>query len=612
MKKLAFKAITFLLPFLLLFIIEIILRVFNLGESFQLFQMNGNYWTINRNICTKYFSKNDLSIPQPIEQKIAVHKSDRTYRIVCLGGSTTAGFPYTENINYPYFINKILQHKFPELEIQVINLGISAIGSSVILDLLPQIQTIDPDLVLIYFGHNEFYGALGTASVEYVSKYPILIKSLLWLRSLYFYQSLSHLANIIPDNNQDKTLMSALIGDLALPHRGEVYNITHNLFKNNLIQIVDLLKSEGIPVILSTLTCNIRDQIPLDELSGIVDSDSSAKSIAYNKYLNALNHMKNKEYLNAKECFIEAKDLDQLRFRASSDLNMIIKLVSQVYDIPLVDMDMCFFRNSVDGIPGRDLFNEHLHPNEKGYELMAKAYVDSISFMINKLRICSFKANKLSDDYVSSLYSSLDVLIGEIKIQKLLDQFPFNGKVNFTFSYYCDPIVFELAKQQVNGNIYWDEAHYKLAEYYITKDQDTDAEREYNIVINAYPNIAVPYYKLAALYENNMNWKQSIKYYEQALSLNPELSFIYAKVGIMYLNLNQPDKSVAVLNKLISSEPLLQKLTLIQKKKVHYFIGLAYSSQGDYKSAAKMLKIALSFDPDDIQIQKLLKQILNR
>ncbi|HES59842.1 MAG TPA: tetratricopeptide repeat protein, partial [Caldithrix sp.] len=231
---------------------------------------------------------------------------------------------------------------------------------------------------------------------------------------------------------------------------------------------------------------------------------------------------------------------------------------------------------------------------------------------INKLRICSFKANKLSDDYVSSLYSSLDVLIGEIKIQKLLDQFPFNGKVNFTFSYYCDPIVFELAKQQVNGNIYWDEAHYKLAEYYITKDQDTDAEREYNIVINAYPNIAVPYYKLAALYENNMNWKQSIKYYEQALSLNPELSFIYAKVGIMYLNLNQPDKSVAVLNKLISSEPLLQKLTLIQKKKVHYFIGLAYSSQGDYKSAAKMLKIALSFDPDDIQIQKLLKQILNR
>ena len=54
-----------------------------------------------------------------------------------------------------------LQATFPGREIEVINTALTAVNSYTLLDQADEIAGQRPDAVLIYTGHNEYYGALG-------------------------------------------------------------------------------------------------------------------------------------------------------------------------------------------------------------------------------------------------------------------------------------------------------------------------------------------------------------------------------------------------------------------------------------------------------------------
>ena len=124
MKKFVFYFILILLPFLFLFAAEGLLRLFDYGESYPLVLKEGNRYRLNPDFPQKYFSQYDLVVPQLPDQTFAARKDSQTVRLICLGGSTTAGFPYEVNINFPYFMQVRLRHLFPHKNIEVVNLGI--------------------------------------------------------------------------------------------------------------------------------------------------------------------------------------------------------------------------------------------------------------------------------------------------------------------------------------------------------------------------------------------------------------------------------------------------------------------------------------------------------
>ncbi len=59
-----------------------------------------------------------------------------TYRIFCLGGSTTVGFPYWYNGSFPSFLRDRLRRTFPERSIEIINLGMTATNSYTVVDMV--------------------------------------------------------------------------------------------------------------------------------------------------------------------------------------------------------------------------------------------------------------------------------------------------------------------------------------------------------------------------------------------------------------------------------------------------------------------------------------------
>ncbi len=67
-------------------------------------------------------------------------------------------------------------------------------NSYTIRDLVPEIIKKKPDLILIYLGHNEYYGALGIGSVESLGTSRFLVNTTLWFNK---FKSVELLRNII-------------------------------------------------------------------------------------------------------------------------------------------------------------------------------------------------------------------------------------------------------------------------------------------------------------------------------------------------------------------------------------------------------------------------------
>jgi len=64
--------------------------------------------------------------------------------------------------------------------------------------------------------------------------------------------------------------------------------------------------------------------------------------------------------------YIRARDLDELRFRASGDFNRAILRQERDAEVGTVDMEQLFMANSPDSLIGNGFILEHLHPNSFG------------------------------------------------------------------------------------------------------------------------------------------------------------------------------------------------------------------------------------------------------
>ncbi len=91
------------------------------------------------------------------------------------------------------------------------------------------------------------------------------------------------------------------------------------------------------------------------------------------------------DHQEARRRYRLARDLDTLRFRADSRINAIIRELAAdriAEGVLLVDAAREFEANSPHGIPGDDLFHEHVHMNFKGNYLLAKSFVREIERIV--------------------------------------------------------------------------------------------------------------------------------------------------------------------------------------------------------------------------------------
>lgn len=89
----------------------------------------------------------------------------------------------------------MLTAAYPERSFEVINLGLSAINSFTVLDWIPEVIEQDPDLLIIYMGHNEFYGAYGTGATISLGNSGGITRFILSLQRFHLVQLLNSIRN---------------------------------------------------------------------------------------------------------------------------------------------------------------------------------------------------------------------------------------------------------------------------------------------------------------------------------------------------------------------------------------------------------------------------------
>ena len=94
------------------------------------------------------------ALDNPRERFLAT-KPPATFRIFCVGGSTTRGWPFHRKLSYPALLALYLRDLFPDKKIEVINAGMMAFDSTSDLHLITQLLEYNPDLILLYTGRNE-------------------------------------------------------------------------------------------------------------------------------------------------------------------------------------------------------------------------------------------------------------------------------------------------------------------------------------------------------------------------------------------------------------------------------------------------------------------------
>lgn len=657
MKKFKYIAITLIFVILFFLLLEFGLRVFEYGDSYPLVKVletsKGKRYVVNKEVTKRYFNFEDDKIPQPLKTDFDYERREKSLRVICLGGSTTAGFPYDVNANFPFQLQFRLRNALLNHHVEVINFGISAINSFTVLDLLPEVIALEPDLVLIYMGHNEFYGAFGAGTGSWlINNRSLLFAQLSLKKNSRLYQLLSDtisgIVGLFNYSDKSNSIMKIMASDREIEFNSDVFNIAASNYKTNLNEIISNLKNNNITVVLSSLVSNIKDQVPF--ISAKLNEDSvKAKTISYlsneNRFSSAdtlLKQLLEQHSTSADLCFLQgqsylqsgdsleafnyfekAKDYDLLRFRAPQLFNTILKDAAKNNNVPFLDMLKVFKRASPFGIPGDDLFHEHLHPNFRGYQLMAQSFFEVLRKLqvINPPQPIIYDDSLLNDNNYKAIIKSykkvkgaiteLDLEIGQLRNQVLTSRWPFNkSNEKVLIRSTTNPsIIGQLAYKFLRNEIGWHQAHYKLAEYYISQDQFDLAQKELRAVNLAFYEDWQPHMKLGDLALLKEEYLQAVMWYKSALEKNRKDQNLMAKLGQAYVFNKQFENAIKHLGLALARDLKAPTFTKFQKANLQYFLGLSYANQKNWRMAKEAINESLKFDPNLEAAQKLAREI---
>jgi lysophospholipase L1-like esterase len=626
-----FKGISIILvPLLILFLLELFLRIFNYGNNYSLFigyEGDKDYLVFNPDASKKFFTERQIATKGNSEL-FKKKKDNNTIRIFVLGESTTIGYPYFHNGSFHRWLQYRLAHTYPDKNFEIINLSLTAVNSYTVLGFAKEVVDYEPDAVLIYTGHNEFYGALGTASTQSLGSNPRIINFILRLRNLRLAQliinSYQDLKNAFGTNGLKSggDRMQLMVARQEISYHSEIYEKGVAQFRDNMDEIMDLFSKRHIPLFISNLVSNEKDLKPFISFApdsvkspgfktnfnhGLSAFENNDLNSAYtylknadniygfsalcNYYLGQLAYKQN-DFAKAKKYFLKAKDLDGLRFRAPEQFNeILIKLCNKYPGTHLVDTRAAFESNAYRNIIGGELIVDHVHPNLKGYAIMSDVFYQAIK----KYQLIP-RANQNELTFKELLHrmpeNSVDSLAGIYRVINLKKRWPYNdlhAGDSVKVSSHEETLAYKLAFE----NIKWTNIMDNLYEYYLNGHQLLKARNVLENLALEYPTKPELYERIAMLSGELNDHENIIFNFKKSFELSP--SFDKARyLFVNYLKIDQPGDAMPYINYAINNNSTGFNLSPI-KNYTQQIIRLQKQYLKDTTNVAVLMQIANSY-----------------
>ena len=403
-------------PLLVLGSLELGLRVFGYGYPTSFFlrtQINGQpYYVPNERFSCLFFPSRMARPSLPV--RVAVNKPNNAFRIFLFGESAANGDP-DPSYGFGRYLEVLLRGRFPGTEFQVVCVAVTAINSHAILRIARECVGLQGDLWVVYMGNNEMVGPFGAETV-FGPKAPRRwwVSATLAVKSTRIGQLLNSLAEQLKPGARARKSWGGMqmFTDNALRHDDPARLRAQKNFKANLEDILRAGRRAGVPIILSTVAVNLKECAPFASMhaGGLTESDEALWRKTYEEgaaleaagsYREALARYEKAasldsqyadlqfrmgrcslaltNYSQARRQFELARDYDALAFRADTAINEAIKAAAARHaseGVRVVDAAEAFARNSPAGIPGGELFYEHVHLTFEGNYLLARTLAE--------------------------------------------------------------------------------------------------------------------------------------------------------------------------------------------------------------------------------------------
>lgn len=552
-----FTLLAVLVPLVLLVLLELVLRWIDYGPHLALFaqeRFQGRSWyTLNPGCKSRYFGSNTGFTPDPSPEYLAAVKPAGTFRIFCLGGSTTVGYPYWYNGAFACFLRERLQALCPGRPLEVINLGMTATNSYTVLDIGRELFRYQPDLLIVYDGHNEFYGALGVASNARLA--PLRSLNLLYLRLVHLrtfqlvregivkVRGLFGGPSAVPAGRA--TLMEQVASGRTVPENSRLYHQASEIFKKNLLDLAQLCRQHHLPLLLSTQAANLRQQAPfvsqhpagldpglLERFQRLLQEGralqergqveaaqgplqealrlDSTYAEAHYRLAQCCDLLGRKE--QALHEYRLARDFDVLRFRTDSRFNDLIRSMAHQPGCQVADIERCFMAASPDSLVGLNLISDHLHPTARGQFLMAAEYARILQGLGLPAPASAWGRGGAAAESLlwrNRPLTPVDDAMAERKIALLTSRWPFQSRALPVPPVPAGDTLRMLADQAVHNQIGWVTVHERTAAYYLQRGERGLAAKEYETIINQLPHQVMAYLHLAKIHYDDQDFSRA-------------------------------------------------------------------------------------------------------
>ena len=422
-RKWLFRFVALLLPFLALALLELGLRVAGYGYDTAFFKTErdgtGKKSLINNDQFMFRFFPPELA-RCPGAFKLDAAKSADVQRIFVFGESAAMGDPQP-SVGASRVLEILLREKFPGQKFEVVNLGITAINSHVILPIAREVAARGQgDIWLIYMGNNEMVGPFGAATVFGSRAAPLAAVRLnLVIQKTRIGQLAVSLLRRLGGKPRNASWggMQMFLENQVPPDDARRETIYQN-FAHNLREIVAAGLGCDAKIVLSTVSVNLRDCPPFGSLlnSQLVAADRSQFDLLYAR---AIGFQTNQQpqaavpvfadaarfdpkfaelqfrwaqcLLNetntvaAREHFQRACDVDALPFRADTRINDAIRSLGRERagtNFAFCDAEAALALATTEGIAGDESFFEHVHFNFDGNYRLARTWAEQIASVL--------------------------------------------------------------------------------------------------------------------------------------------------------------------------------------------------------------------------------------
>ena len=620
-------------------------------------EVNGqSVWVDNWQFGWRFMPRSLARSPRPLA--MPQQKAAGTTRIFVLGESAALGIP-APAYGFSRMLGVLLRERFPDRKFEVINVSVVAINSHVILPIARECARRDGDLWVIYMGNNEVIGPFGASGIL-GGKAPLLpvIRASLALKTTRLGQLLDAGMQWLRGGTEASQQWRGMqMWKETVGRDDPRIRRVHDYFQRNLAAILQAGEQAGIPIILSTVACNLKDCSPFASRhrpdltpaqlaewesafhAGVALEAGGKLAEARAQYQLAARQDERFAELQfrlgtcalaggqseeARQHFQRAKDEDGLQFRPDTRLNETIRELAATHaaaGVRLLDAEALFARSARGSIPGEDLFYEHVHLTPAGNYLLAKATAELAAGVLAGGGSASGTTN--STAWLSQAECEQRLGLTDWDrfqtlqlVEELLAEPPFTAQSVYSNQMHkvqaelkrlrpaTRPTAVRSALAQVQAAVDRNPSDVELlrnlAPMLEVSGDPRGAEQRWREVTRLLPHAPIPYLNLAQLLRRQGRDADAALVYEECLRLNPDTSEARGDLGVLRLRQGRPAEAVAHLRVLVQQQP--------ESVSGHWQLGQALLRSARRAEAREQFQQVLRLDPNHAEAKRLLDE----